>query len=310
MEFSLQSIIDVLSGEPYSLKGREACIITNAATLQEASDDSVVWIKPGKAKTINLHEVRAALLICNEETYEQLPKKDNRSYLLVEEPKRIFSKIVNQLFVHLPQPQIHPAAFVHPEAIIGKDCYIGPFTYLDKCIVGNNTIIYGHCYIYDKVIIGDNCIIHAGVVIGSDGFGYAKDENGAVEKFPHIGGVIIGNRVEIGANSCIDKGALGNTQIQDGAKIDNLVHVAHNVIVGENAFLIANAMIGGSTVIEKGAWIAPSASVLQQLTIGANAIIGVGAVVTKNVPADETWTGSPAKPLQEFLALQKKIKSL
>ena len=306
MSYTIQSALATLGKEAYRLEGNRSVIFTNAATLSNANKESIVWIKPG----VNLAEFNAAVIVCNNYTYESIEKSNKSAFLVVSEPKRIFSIIVNELLVQKLKPGIHPTAYVHPEAIIGEDCYIGPFTYIGKAEIGSKTVVHGHCHIYDGIRIGRNSIIHAGVVLGSDGFGYSKNEDGTVEKFPHIGSVVIGDNVEIGANTCVDRGALGDTVIHSGAKIDNLVHVAHNVVVGEGAFLIANAMIGGSTHIGNGVWIAPSASLLQQLTIGANATIGVGAVVTKNVPANETWTGSPARPLQEFLAMQKKIKNL
>lgn len=137
-----------------------------------------------------------------------------------------------------------------------------------------------------------------------------RNEKGELEKFPHLAGVIIEDNVDIGSNTSIDRGALSDTIIRQGAKIDNLVHIAHNVIVGRHSTIIANAMIAGSTKIGDFSWVAPSASVLQQLTIGTRVTIGVGSVVTKNVPDEETWTGVPARPLKEFVAIQNKLKNL
>ena len=122
--------------------------------------------------------------------------------------------------------------------------------------------------------------------------------------------MIIEDFVEVGSNTSIDRGSLGNTIIKEGAKIDNLVHIAHNVIVGKSCLVIANSMIGGSTIIDDFSWIAPSASILNQVKIGKNVTVGMGAVVTKSIPDGETWTGVPAKPMQEFLEIQKKIKAL
>jgi UDP-3-O-[3-hydroxymyristoyl] glucosamine N-acyltransferase len=313
MSYTLQQVMDQLRDEAATLKETGLPVsITGALPLEEANAESLVWLKPGKQEAIEkLASISCALVICDEEAYAAATAKDiTRNFLLVKEPKRIFSKLVNRLFVKKIKPGIHPTAFIESGARIGKDCYIGPFCYVGNATIGDNTILYGHCHIYDNVFFGNNCIIHGGVVIGSDGFGYSKDEAGNVEKFPHIGGVVIGDDVEIGSNTCVDRGALGNTIIHNGVKIDNLVHIAHNVVLHENAFIIANAMLGGSTIVAKGAWVAPSASLLQQLYIGENATIGVGAVVTKNIPAGETWTGMPARPLQEFLLMQKKIKNL
>ncbi len=313
MRYTVTQLLECLHDEELQvIPGSPEIRVSKALSITEADEETMVWIKPNAEKAVSLiSDTLAKLIICDEPAYLSVKeKKLEKAFLLVREPRRIFSKIVNTLFVKLPAPGIHPTAFVHPKAIIGNNCYIGPFVYIDEAIIGANTILHGHCHVYNKVTIGSNCIIHAGVVIGSDGFGYTRDEVGNVEKFPHIGGVIIGDDVEVGSNTCIDRGSLGNTVIENGVKIDNLVHIAHNVLVQPNAFIIANAMIGGSTRIGKGAWVAPSASLLQQLHIGDHATIGVGAVVTKDVPAGETWTGTPARPLTEFLAQQKKIKNM
>ncbi|MDX9907755.1 MAG: UDP-3-O-(3-hydroxymyristoyl)glucosamine N-acyltransferase, partial [Bacteroidales bacterium] len=140
--------------------------------------------------------------------------------------------------------------------------------------------------------------------------GYQRNSYNKLEKFPHIGGVIIEDDVEIGANTCIDRGTLGNTVIKKGAKVDNLVHVAHNVTIGNHAAIIANTMIGGSTVIEDYAWIAPSVSLMNGLSVGKGATAGLGAVVTKNIPDNETWAGNPARPMESFIKLQGQFKQM
>ena len=150
----------------------------------------------------------------------------------------------------------------------------------------------------EDVGIGNNCLIHSGVVIGVDGFGYEKDENGDYFKMAHIGGVTIGNDVEIGTNTCIDRGTLGSTIIEDNVKIDNLVHVAHNVQVKRNSMLIAQSMVGGITVVEENSWIAPGALLMNGIKIGENTTVGLGAVVTKNVDNNDVVAGVPAKSLR------------
>lgn len=277
--------------------GKEDLVISQAGSLEEAKEHSITWIKPGHDIT-KLNGKRNLLFVCNYETYEQGKELENENaFLIASEPRYLFSKIVNNFFSKT-QSGIHATAIIHDEAEIGENCYIGPFCYVGKSRLGNNVRLHGNCFIYDDVSIGNDVSIHAGTVIGSDGFGYTRNEAGAVEKFPHVGGVEIGDDVEIGSNTCIDRGSLGNTIIGKGVKIDNLVHIAHNVIIEENSFIIANAMIGGSTEVGRNAWIAPSASILQQLKIGDNALVGVGSVVRENVPSDETWAGVPAKKIK------------
>ena len=150
-----------------------------------------------------------------------------------------------------------------------------------------------------------NCTIAAGVRIGCNctiglpGFGYEKDQAGAYWRFPHLGGVRIEADVEIGSNTCIDRGSLGDTVIGRGCKIDNLVHVAHNVVLGNNAVVIANTMLGGSVTIGAGAWVAPSVTIMNQATIGAGATLGLGAVVLKDVAPGQVIVGNPGKVLEK-----------
>jgi UDP-3-O-[3-hydroxymyristoyl] glucosamine N-acyltransferase len=162
---------------------------------------------------------------------------------------------------------------------IASGASIGPGTCLANCAIGAN------------VIIGANC------TIGLPGFGYERDDSGRYWRFPHAGIVVIEDDVEIGSNTCIDRAALGETRIGKGSKIDNLVHLAHNVKLAANSVVIANSMLGGSVSVGEGAWIAPSASIMNQAAIGARAVVGLGAVVLKSVDADTTVVGNPAKPL-------------
>lgn len=283
-----------------SVIGNKNIVIERAVSLSNIGPGCISWVKPGTLHNNNLDKQSDFALVCDEKFYASLKNSSGGGYYIIStNPKLIFSKIVNHFFPGTKRTGIHPTAFVEQDAVIGKETFIGPFTYIGNCRIGKNVTIHGHCHIYDGVTIGDRVTVHAGTVIGSDGFGYSRDEQNAVIKFPHIGGVIIEDEVEIGANTCIDRGALENTIIKRGAKIDNLVHIAHNVVIEENAFIIANAMIGGSTTVGKNSWIAPSVSVLQQRNIGANAMIGIGAVVLADVPPGEVWAGVPARKLKD-----------
>jgi UDP-3-O-[3-hydroxymyristoyl] glucosamine N-acyltransferase len=130
---------------------------------------------------------------------------------------------------------------------------------------------------------------------GPDGFGYERKEDGTLVKFSHFGKVIINDNVDIGSNTCIDRGTINDTIIGEGSKVDNLVHIGHNVRIGKNCVIIAQSMIGGSTVIDDNVWISPSSVIRDGLRIGRHALIGMGSVVTKNIPANEIWIGTPAK---------------
>ncbi len=148
------------------------------------------------------------------------------------------------------------------------------------------------------VVIGYKSIIHSGTIIGTDGFGYFMEQD-QYRKIPHFGGVWIGKYVEIGANTCIDRGTLDDTMIEDGVKIDNLCHIAHNVQIGKNSLIIACSLLGGSCRIGKGGYVAPGAIVKNQVTVGENSVIGMGAVVTKDIRAGVIAAGIPARVLRE-----------
>ncbi len=291
--------------------GNENFVVTNVATAENVDNGSLDWVNPLKEdKSGYLLRSKAKVILCEHDVPTDALDLTNKCIIHVSNPKLTFIRIANHFFNNSELSGIHPTAVIHPEAIISEHSYIGPNTYIGKCKIGKRIIIHGNCYLYDNTTIGDYVTIHAGTVIGADGFGYQRNESGEFEKFPHIGGVIIGNNVDIGSNTSIDRGALGNTIIEDGAKIDNLVHIAHNVRVGKHSAVIANTMVGGSTVIGAYSWVAPSVALRDQIQIGDHSTVGMGAVVTKSIPDGETWTGSPAKPLADFLEQQKKIKQL
>ena len=287
-------------GMAFKVIGDTHAKFAKATTLEDACAGSLVWIAPLNPRKKDLvTDLKASVIICDAESAYGCLEKVDRALIVTDNPRLAYLRVIAALFQVRPSPEVHSTAFVHSEAVIGKGVFIGPFTYIGKSKVGDGSVIYGHVHVYDNVSIGSRVIIHAGTVIGSDGFGYQKNEDGVLEKFPHIGGVVIEDDVEIGANTTIDRGTLGDTLIRARARIDNLVHVAHNVDLGEDAGVVANVMIGGSTKIGAGTWVAPSATLRDGISIGAGATIGMSALVTKAVPAGETWAGIPAKKLEK-----------
>ncbi len=311
IRIKVEEIINSLE-EAYVLLGNKEGIVINAAKpITEADKNSICWINPKKPnKNDLLKNTGSCLIICDNlfAVDENLLK--DKAIIRVQNPKLTFLRIVDKFFNRNDNLFIHEKSCIEKGAKIDDEVFIGAFTYIGKSEIGRGTKIYGNCYIYDNVKIGKNVTIHAGTVIGADGFGYQRNAEGKMEKFPHIGGVIIEDNVEIGANTCIDRGTLGNTLIKKGAKIDNLVHIAHNVVIGEDAVVIANSMIGGSTVIGDRAWVAPSVSVMNSIEVGENTTLGLGTVVIKSVPADQTYVGFPAKPIKEYVEIQKKLSKL
>jgi len=200
------------------------------------------------------------------------------SILVSNNPRLSFMGVVKEFFYDRKKKTIHPSAQIGEGVVIGA-----------------GTTIHANVVIYDGVKIGKNCKVKAGSVLGGTGFGYEQNEHGEWINFPHIGSLIIGDNVEIGSNTCIDRGTLDDTIISDGVKIDNGVHIAHNVFVGENTLIIANSMVAGSVKIGTNSWIAPMSTIRDGLTIGNDCLIGLGAVVVKDVPNGTRVKGFPAK---------------
>ncbi|MBX9801211.1 MAG: UDP-3-O-(3-hydroxymyristoyl)glucosamine N-acyltransferase [Caulobacteraceae bacterium] len=232
--------------------------------------------------------------------------------ILVENPRFAFARAVGRLFGATGiQPGAHPTAVVDPSAeidltaSIGANCSVGR-----HCKVGAGSILHPNVVLYDKVRLGDNVVVHSGTVIGSDGFGYERGEDGEFEKFPHVGGVLIESDVEIGSNTSIDRGALADTIIRRGAKIDNQIHISHNVVIGRATAVIAQSMLGGSVEIGDYGWVAPSACVMNQRKLGARSTVGLQALVVKDVPSGTTVMGSPAVTQEEFQRERRALKAL
>ena len=186
-------------------------------------------------------------------------------------------------------------AIKHPTVSIGHNCTID-----GNIEIGENSIIENNVVIQGNVRIGSNCIIHSGTVIGCDGYGYYFEDDGTIGKVEHFGGVVIGDQVEIGANTCIDRGTIDDTVIGFNSKIDNLVHIAHNVQIGKNVCVVAGAAICGSAKLEDGAYVAPGGIVKNQIKVCKNALVGLGAVATKTVEEEFVVAGVPAKPIRKY----------
>jgi UDP-3-O-[3-hydroxymyristoyl] glucosamine N-acyltransferase len=302
MSVTIDQIESMLAGSARVFNKPSAKTIENARPIHLANEHSLVWIAKDKANREELvQRASASVIVCDysfAEGHEDFPSK---CLIAVDDPRLTFIRIVEKFFAVKPPFGVHPTAYISHQAKVDANVYIGPFCYIGECTIGEGCYLFGHNHLYDGVRIGKNVTIHAGTVIGADGFGYQRNEVNELEKFPHIGGVIVEDNVEIGSNTCIDRGTLDNTIVKEGAKIDNLVHIAHNVIVGKHAAVIAHAMIGGSTDLGDYSWIAPSAALRDRIAVGKNSIVGLGAVLTKNVPDGETWLGNPAKEISEFM---------
>ena len=191
---------------------------------------------------------------------------------------------------------------VGENSFIGEGCEIGDGVRIGRNVtVKRSTVIYPNCVIYDGVEIGCDCVVHAGTVLGSDGFGYVCDENGEHQQFPQLGTLVIENNVEIGANCTIDRGSLGETRIGTGTKIDNLVHVAHNVEIGRRVLIAGQSGIAGSSTIGDDVVIAGQVGISDHVRIESGAVIGAKSVVFPNkVIKKGVWSGIPVQPKDEY----------
>ena len=279
--------------------------------VSDAGENSLVWISPRKQNPeAVISETKARIIICSLDTQVEQGILKDKLLIKVENPKLVLIRILQKLYSPKIEYGIHPTASVHKEAKINEKVYIGPFTYVGKSEIDEGTIIHGNCFVFDNVKIGKNVSINAGSIIGSEGFGYELNEKNEYEKFIHIGGVEIHDNVDIGANTCVVRGALANTIIGEGTKIDNLVHIGHNAIIGKHCIITANNMVGGSVRIEDHSWLGPSSSTLNQLTLAKNSYAGLGSVITKNLPSGEVWAGNPAVPIVELKKLHEKFREL
>lgn len=247
----------------------------------------------------------------------------------VKNPKLAFAEIAAKLHPFDRQNGQHKTAFVSKNSDV-RASYIGAFVSIGEntnigenshiadgvrigknVAIGNGTIIHPNCVIYDNVSIGNDCIIHAGAVIGADGFGFVRDGADGYVKFPQIGTVVIEDNVEIGANTCIDRGALGETRIGEGTKLDNLVQVAHNVQIGKRVVIAAQTGVSGSTVIEDDCVIGGQVGIGDHAKIKSGAIIGSQAgVLPRKIVRQGVWWGTPVQPLDEYKRQNAHVKGL
>ena len=268
-------------------------------SILEADKNSIAWIKSSIIDCEELlSKTQSKIIITDKKNLNNNLSSFRKCIILVDNPKLTIIRITNALFSKEKIHKIQVSSIIDDQAIIGKNVHVGENSIIGNCKIGSNSYIDSLCKIGDNTTIGKNVIIHSGAKIGTDGFGYALNANNVYEKFPHIGGVIIEDNVEIGANTCIDRGTLGDTIIKKGVKIDNLSMVAHNVTIGENTIVCSLVAIAGSTDIKSNVWIAPQVSILNGISIGQNSFIGIGSLVIKNVPENQIWAGFPAKKLK------------
>ncbi|MFV8355393.1 UDP-3-O-(3-hydroxymyristoyl)glucosamine N-acyltransferase [Flavobacterium sp. XS1P32] len=323
--YTIQEINDILKGE---IIGNTSQSITAPEQLEAASESEISFIGNKKYEKF-WADSKACVAVVNEDI--GIKPGEDRAFIKVKNADLAMSQVL-ELFAP-PTPffavDIHPTAVIDPTATIcsgariGAGCYIGPktiigdnttlypnVTILDECTVGKNTVIWSGTVVRERCHVGNDCIIHPNATIGADGFGFRPDPQRGLVKIPQIGNVIIGDSVEIGANSCIDRGKFSSTVLGDGCKIDNLVQIGHNSKLGKFCIMAGNSGLAGSVTLGNGVIIGGSASIKDHTTIGDGAIVGAGSGVTGDIPAGKTMLGYPAVEARDALKQWAILKRL
>jgi UDP-3-O-[3-hydroxymyristoyl] glucosamine N-acyltransferase len=307
-------------------------LIERVASVESAEAGAIAFVD-GQKMLLAARARRASCLIVPEGAGESVcgVAPTVPAFIEVAQPKLAFALIAKVL--HPPKRRasgIHPTAVVAASAEVDDGAFVGEYASVgerarvgagtqilagarvgDDVMVGRECVLHAGVVLYDGVSLGDRVILHAGVVVGADGFGYVRDAEGNYHKFPQVGTVIIGDDVEIGALTCVDRGALGATRIGRGTKIDNLVQVAHNVEIGERVVIAAQTGISGSTVIEPGAVIGGQVGMGDHARVQSGAIVGSQAgILPGKIVRAGVWWGTPVQPLDEYKRLNAHVKRL
>ena len=318
MEFSAQQIAALLNG---SVEGDDNVTVNNLSKIEEGAPKTLSFLA-NPAYTNYIYTTNASIVIVNRTLVLDRPIKETCTLIRVENAYESFAKIL-ELYSQIKgnKTGVEQPSFVATNASLGSDCYVGAFAYIgqnvkignnvkihphvflgDNTSVGDNTILHSGVKVYHECVIGASCTIHSGTVIGSDGFGFAPNNEGhAFAKVPQIGNVVIEDNVEIGSNASIDRATLGSTILRKGVKLDNLVQIAHNVEIGENTVIAGLSGVAGSSKVGKNCMIGAQVGIAGHLRIADGVKIagqsGIGASIEKE---GEIVQGSPAFQIGEF----------
>jgi UDP-3-O-[3-hydroxymyristoyl] glucosamine N-acyltransferase len=326
MQFTAAQIALIINAR---VEGNPDAAVGSFGKIEEAKHGQLAFLANPKYEDY-LYSTGASVIILNET--QELKEPVNATLLRVSDPYTAFATLLSKYQEMVAQQMVgvQEPSYIAKTAVLGENIFVGAFAYIgDNVKVGSNVKIYPNAYIGNNVVIGDNSIlhpgvriyhdcvvgrhvsIHAGTVIGSDGFGFAPQADGSFKKVPQIGNVIIEDNVEIGANSTIDRATMGSTLIKSGAKLDNLIQVAHNVEVGHNTVIAAQAGVSGSTKIGNNVMIGGQAGIVGHIQIADNAKINAQSGVSKSIKVPHTAvTGSPAFEYTSALRSQAVTRNL
>jgi len=311
---NVAQLAQLCGGEAHGDRTR---LLTGANSLENAQSADLSFVASPQAAALAPSSRAGCLLV---------PLSFNSagpwSLIRVPDPRSAFARALLALYPETrPAPQIHPTALISPSATIAPGCFIGPYVVIgdetsigNGCSIGNGssigarvsigdeTTLHPNVTLYDNVHIGARVVLHSGCVLGADGFGFTLS-GGRYEKFPQVGAVEIGDDVEIGANCCVDRAALGVTRIANGSKLDNLIHVAHNCSIGQHVVIAAQTGFSGSVTVGDFAVIGGQAGIGEKAKIAAKAVVGgkSGILTSQQISAGEPVWGIPARPLRQHL---------
>lgn len=309
MEFTAKQIASLIQGE---VEGNENQIIRDVSKIEEGKPETLTFLANPKYEHY-LYTTEASVVIVNKSF---VPKEKVKATLIkVEDAYRALATLLQYYESSLPKKTgIEQPSFIHETAQLGDFVYVGAFAYISEKAkigkgaqiwpgafigegvkIGEGTIIYSGVKIYKQCVVGKSCIIHAGAVVGSDGFGFAPDPDGNYQKIPQVGNVVIEDNVEIGANTTIDRATMGSTILHEGAKIDNLVQIAHNVEIGSNTVIAAQTGIAGSTKIGENCMFGGQTGISGHIRIADGTKLAAQTGVASAIKQPGTaWMGSPA----------------
>lgn len=319
---SLAEIAELVGGK---VEGDGDVSITGIADLQGAGPEDLSFFAHPRYEAAARQTQAAALLVG-----PQAPKNLGRARIRVSNPSAAFTRVA-MLFAPAEAPRligIHPSAVVAPGAVLGQQVGLGPHVVIEDGVkigdgtqigagsyigrevkIGSQCVLHPRIYVGERCLLGNRVVLHPGAVVGADGFGYEM-KDGRHHKVPQLGYVQIDDDAEIGANTTIDRGRFARTHIGEGAKIDNLVMIAHNCVVGPHSVIVAQSGLSGSTTTGHHVTIAGHVGTVGHIHIGSGAILTAKSGVTKDVPEGQTWRGAPARPIKEQMEMEAYIQQL
>ena len=323
MNIKISEAADLVGG---TIKGDFELEILNVAKIEEAQQGDLTFLyHPSYIKYLETTKASAVLI---KDDIEK--KRDDLTYISVGNPQAALQIILSKYFsVNIQLSGIDSSAIIHDSVELGENVVIGAnvviahgckigngskilhnTVILDNTSIGQNTILYPNVSVREDCIIGNNVIIHSNTVIGSDGFGFTPDENGIYNKIPQIGNVIIEDNVELGSNVSVDRASIGSTVVKKGAKIDNLVQIAHNVVVGENTVISAQTGISGSTKVGKNCMFGGQVGIVGHIEIADGTLIGAQSGVARAIPKGGKYFGSPAREIGLTMRMEAHFRNL